>query len=149
MLRGFINNPLCAGKIMLCINYLFRIMLTTALFVSITLFKPTMVEAATTKAQFDNNGENVTVECELVQKGRLRYPPRAKRFNFVGEVTVGFSISQEGKVLDPHVLESSPPGLFEKSALKHVRSWLYNPPQFEGKAVQVSDAKVKIVFRPN
>ena len=67
-------------------------MLTTALFVSITLFKPTMVEAATTKAQFDNNGENVTVECELVQKGRLRYPPRATRFNFVGEVTVGFSI---------------------------------------------------------
>ena len=134
---------------MLCINHFFKITLAIALFMSMALFKSNSVEAATTKAQFDNNGENVTIECELVKKSRLRYPPRAKRFNFVGEVTVGFSISSEGKVLDPHVLESSPPGLFEKSALKHIRSWLYNPPQFEGKAVQVKDAKVKIVFRPS
>ena len=133
---------------MLCLNYLFKIALVTALFMSMTLFKPNIVEAATTKAQFDNNGESVVVECELVKKGRLRYPPRAKRFNFVGEVTVGFSISSEGTVLDPHVLESSPPGLFEKSALKHIRSWIYQPPKYDGKAVQVTDAKVKIVFRP-
>ena len=133
---------------MLCINHLFKISLVTALLMSMTLLKSNLVEAATTKAQFNNNGENVTIECELAKKGRLRYPPRAKRFNFVGEVTVGFSISAEGTVLDPHVLESSPPGLFEKSALKHIRSWVYQPPQFEGKAVQVTDAKVKIVFRP-
>ena len=134
---------------MLLINNSFKTIFFIAFVISVMLLNSTSGEAATTKAKYENKGEIVTIDCELVKKGRLRYPPRAKRFNFVGEVTVGFSISPEGQVLDPHVIDSSPPGLFEKSALKHVRSWLYNPPTFEGKAIQANDAKVKIVFRPS
>ncbi len=134
---------------MLLTNHSFKTIFSIVFVVSAMLLHSAPGDAASTKAKYENKGEIVTIECELIKKGRLRYPPRAKRFNFVGEVTVGFSISPEGQVLDPHVIDSSPPGLFEKSALKHVRSWLYNPPTFEGQPVQANDAKVKIVFRPS
>ena len=119
------------------------------MFFSISLFVIMDAEALTTKATYDDSGKTVIIDCEVITKGRLRYPPRAKRFNFVGEVTLGFSISSDGQVMDPHVIESSPPGLFEKSALKHIRSRVYKPPLFDDKPVKVTDAKVKIIFRPN
>jgi len=88
------------------------------------------------------------VECALVGAGALRYPPKARKYKYVGEVVVAFSIGPDGKVVDPHILESEPPGIFERSALKYVRSWRYEPPLHEGENIQVDDVAVRIAFQP-
>ena len=80
--------------------------------------------------------------------GALRYPPKARKYKYVGEVIVGFFIGAGGKAVDPAILESQPPGIFERSALKYVRSWRYAPPEHEGNNVKVDDVAVRIAFQP-
>ena len=103
---------------------------------------------ATNVGYYEEDGEKVTVECSLVGAGALRYPPKARKYKYVGEVIVGFSIGPDGKVVDPVILESQPPGIFERSALKYVRSWRYAPPEHDGNNVKVDDVAVRIAFQP-
>ena len=104
---------------------------------------------ATSIGYYSQNGEKVTIECSLMGAGALRYPPKARKYKYVGEVIVGFSIGSDGKVVDPVILEAEPPGIFERSALKYVRSWRYAPPEHGGEQIQVDDVAVRIAFQPN
>ena len=52
-----------------------------------------------------------------------------------------------GAVLDPFVVESNPPGLFERASIKAVRKLIYQPPVFEDQAVNVESVQVDIVFK--
>ena len=38
------------------------------------------------------------VQCHLIGAGPLRYPPKAKRYKYVGQVVVKFGVDQQGKV---------------------------------------------------
>ena len=93
--------------------------------------------------------EVVDVQCELVGTGRLRYPPKARKFRYVGEVIVGFSVAKDGTVAGARIADADPPGIFERSALSHVRTWRYNPPQHNGENIQVDDIYVRLVFKPD
>ena len=53
---------------------------------------------ATNKGRYNSGGQVVEVECELIGTGRLRYPPKARKFKYVGEVIVGFSVAKDGSV---------------------------------------------------
>ncbi|NCF45671.1 MAG: TonB family protein [Proteobacteria bacterium] len=103
---------------------------------------------ATNIGVFSDAGTVRQVECHLVASGPLRYPPKAKRYRYVGQVIVRFGISPEGKVVDPFVAESEPPGVFERAALMHVKTWRYAAPTFEGKSITVDDVAVRLVFDP-
>ena len=103
---------------------------------------------ATNIGVFSDAGTVRQVECHLVASGPLRYPPKAKRYRYVGKVIVRFGISPEGKVVDPFVAESEPPGVFERAALMHVKTWRYAAPTFEGKSITVDDVAVRLVFDP-
>ena len=48
--------------------------------------------------------------------------------------------------MDPYVLESSPPGVFERAAIKAVRKWVYEAPVFNGQNVNVKNVTVKLGF---
>ena len=91
----------------------------------------------------------VDVPCELIGTGKLRYPPKARKFNYVGQVIVGFSVAKDGSVSGARIADANPPGIFERSALSHIRTWKYNPPIFNGKRVQVDDIYVRLTFRPD
>ena len=91
----------------------------------------------------------VDVPCELISKGRLRYPPKARKFKYVGQVIVGFSVAKDGSVFGARIADADPPGVFERSALSHIRTWKYNPPIFKGKSVQVDDIYVRLTFKPD
>ena len=103
---------------------------------------------ATNTGYYVSGDKKFSVECSLVGAGALRYPPKARKYKYVGQVVVAFSIGTDGKVVDPHVLDSEPPGIFERSALSYVRSWRYAPPVHEGENVQVDDVAVRIAFQP-
>jgi TonB family protein len=91
----------------------------------------------------------VQVPCNLIGSGPLRYPPKAKRYKYLGQVIVKFGIDQSGNVTDPYVVASEPPGVFERAALTHVKSYKYQPPTLNGNAVDVEEVAIKLVFDPN
>ncbi len=98
--------------------------------------------------KYTSGAETVEVECELIGTGRLRYPPKARKFRYVGQVIVGFSVAEDGSVSGAHVADAEPPGVFERSALSHIRTWKYKPPVYNGQNVKVDDIYVRLTFEP-
>jgi len=64
-----------------------------------------------------------------------------------GVVIVKFDIGENGRVSNVEVVESTPPGVFDDSALTAVRKWVYEPRKENGVAV-ASQAKARLVFDP-
>jgi len=89
------------------------------------------------------------VPCNLIGAGPLRYPPKARRYKYIGQVIVKFGVDQSGKVTDPYVVASEPPGVFERAALQHIKSYKYQPPLLDGEATHVDEVAIKLVFDPN
>jgi len=74
------------------------------------------------------------------------YPSRARARGIEGYVVVGFSIATTGAVVNPVVVEASPPGIFDQSALKAVKKFKYKPKVVDQKAVAVEGILHRIVF---
>jgi TonB family protein len=92
----------------------------------------------------------VQVPCNLIGTGPLRYPPKARRYKYIGQVIVKFGVDEKGNVTDPFVVASEPPGVFERAALSHVKTYKYLPPVFDnGVATHVDEVAIKLVFDPN
>ena len=64
-----------------------------------------------------------------------------------GFVIVKFDIGENGRVSNVAVVESTPAGVFDDSALTAVRKWIYEPRKENGVAV-ASQAKARLVFDP-
>ena len=128
----------------------FRVALLTVL-VS-CLFATPLTHAdvlAVNTGKYRSGGTVIDVPCELIGTGRLRYPPKARKFRYVGQVIVGFSVAKDGSVSGARIADADPPGIFERSALSHIRTWKYKPPTVNGKVVQVDDIYVRLTFQPD
>lgn len=55
------------------------------------------------------------------------YPEEAGRARTSGWVRLSFVIAGDGSTKDVRVTESSPPGIFDRSAVSAVARWLYCP----------------------
>ena len=55
------------------------------------------------------------------------YPSAINAAHIAGRVVVDFEISNEGTVVDPIVVITEPPFVFDGSALAAVRHWIYEP----------------------
>ena len=87
------------------------------------------------------------IELTRVNKLLPEYPRQAIRYGIEGSVKVQFNVDSFGAVLDPFVVDSNPPGIFERASIKAVRKLIYEPPLFEEKPVTVNDVQVDIVFK--
>ena len=50
---------------------------------------------AVNTGKYRSGGTVIDVPCELIGTGRLRYPPKARKFRYVGQVIVGFSVAKD------------------------------------------------------
>lgn len=75
-----------------------------------------------------------------------QYPLRASERGIEGWVEVEFTISKLGTVKDPFVINSHPSSIFDRSALKAIRKWKYNPKIEDGEAVERSGVKIRLRF---
>lgn len=91
--------------------------------------------------------DNQVIELVRMNKLLPEYPRQAVRYGIEGSVKVQFNVDTFGAVLDPFVVESNPPGLFERASIKAVRKLIYQPPVFEDEAVNVESVQVDIVFK--
>ena len=75
------------------------------------------------------------------------YPAQAKVRGVQGYVVLEYRVSEIGEVLDPVVVESEPPGVFDASALAAVRSWRYRPAVRDGEDVVVPAMSSRLDFK--
>lgn len=76
-----------------------------------------------------------------------RYPMRAARRRIEGWVKVEFTITEQGTVKDPVIVESQPADIFDRAALNAIRRWKFKPKiidgvPFEQRAIQILKFKL-------
>jgi protein TonB len=56
-----------------------------------------------------------------------RYPSRALSRGIEGWVLLEFAVDELGLAVNPVVIESEPPGIFDRAATSAVKRWKYRP----------------------
>ena len=87
------------------------------------------------------------VEVARVSFPAPEFPRRALRLGVEGTVRLEFDIAADGSVLDPYVVESNPPGVFDRNAIKAVRKALYEAPTYNGTSVKVNNVQIDLTFK--
>ncbi len=85
-------------------------------------------------------------ELEPVVQNPPLYPSSALRRHIEGYVILEFTVTRAGSVEAPRVVESRPPGVFDRAALAAVRRWRFKPKLENGRPVAVR-VRQKLEFR--
>lgn len=85
-----------------------------------------------------------TVERTPTHVEAPRYPRGAERRHIEGSVTISYSISADGEVLDAAVTSADPEGVFDRAGLAAVNSWT-----FEAHAEQTDGHVQRLQFALN
>ena len=78
----------------------------------------------------DENASNsppYTPAAKLIHRNAPVYPEVAAAARIEGRVLVDFEIAPNGDVIEPEVLASEPPLIFDGAALAAARHWIYEP----------------------
>jgi TonB family protein len=74
------------------------------------------------------------------------YPQNAMAQRISGSVTVEYTVDTHGETRDIHVVEATPPGVFDQAAINAVRHWRYGPAMVNGSAVEVPAVRTRLRF---
>jgi protein TonB len=74
------------------------------------------------------------------------YPHVAAQRNIEGWVLLEFDIGPQGNVMNPKVIESDPPRIFDEAALNAVKKWKYKPQVKNGKPLITRGITVRLKF---
>jgi len=76
-----------------------------------------------------------------------QYPPKALKNRIEGWVIVEFSVSPQGTVKNPVVIDSSPKNVFDNVAINAVLKFRFTPRVINGEPIEVSGVRNKITFK--
>jgi TonB family protein len=74
------------------------------------------------------------------------YPPFAMAQRISGSVTLEYTVDTRGEPRDIHVVEATPPGVFDQAAITAVKRWRYAPVVADGSAVDVPGVRTRVRF---
>ena len=74
------------------------------------------------------------------------YPPSALSRKIEGRVRVLFTVTENGAVAEPEVIESEPPNVFNAAALRAIRNWKFRKKMVDGVPVAWKSVQT-IIFR--
>ena len=74
------------------------------------------------------------------------YPRRAQTRGIEGHVLLRFTVTSTGAVRDPVVVESKPPGIFDRAAINAALKFKYKPKVVNGEPIEVSGVLNLIKF---
>lgn len=86
-------------------------------------------------------------EAVPVVRVQPMYPPRLIDQGVEGFVLLKFTITPSGGVTNVNVLESQPPGVFDRSATRALKRWRYDPQLVNGKPVSRPGQTVRLDFQ--
>lgn len=75
-----------------------------------------------------------------------QYPRRALQKGIEGHVTVEFTVTALGTVIDPKVIDANPPNIFNRAAINAAKKFKYKPKIVDGKAQAVTGVRNIIRF---
>jgi len=81
-----------------------------------------------------------------IERSPPRYPEHELRRNQQGWVVLNYVITDDGRVVEPVIEESSGSPAFERAAMQTVEDWRYEPALLNGEPVQQCKTKVRIAF---
>ncbi|GAA5315851.1 MAG: hypothetical protein AseanaTS_10560 [Candidatus Pelagadaptatus aseana] len=90
---------------------------------------------------FGSDGEYLPIV-----KVQPTYPRRALQRGIEGYVIVEFTVTTNGSVRDPIVVEAQPEKVFDRAAMKAALKFKYKPRVIDGEAVEVPGVRNKITF---
>ena len=90
---------------------------------------------------FGSDGEYLPIV-----KVQPQYPRRALSRGIEGYVIVEFTVTTNGSVKDPVVVEAVPPNVFNRAAMKAALKFKYKPRVIDGEPVEVPGVRNKITF---
>lgn len=84
-------------------------------------------------------GSGFQIARELTPLVRIPpdYPQRALMNCTEGFVVLRFAVTETGSVADPQIILSQPPGMFDRSAIRSVLRWKFQPQLSDGKPISV------------
>jgi TonB family protein len=74
------------------------------------------------------------------------YPQSAITQQISGSVTLEYTVDTRGEPRDIHVVEATPPGVFDQAATNAVKHWRYAPMVVNGTAVDVPGVRTRVRF---
>ena len=80
-----------------------------------------------------------------IVRDQPQYPMRAADRGLEGWVNVEFTITTNGSVRDPVVVDSQPPRVFDRAAVRAVKKWKFRPEIVDAVAIEVKN-RTKLVF---
>jgi TonB family protein len=97
----------------------------------------------------------IVAGCSTTGDQRLRfvsgegpqYPEEAQANHVEGYVVVGYDVDVDGNVANAHVVEASPPGVFDAAAVAAVSHWRFYAPIVNGQPQGVHDRSSRIDFK--
>ena len=110
----------------------------------------TGVEISQVDVQVDINVDNAgfTSDGEYLPIVKVApvYPRRAQTRGIEGYVLLEFVVTRTGAVRDPVVLESKPPGIFDRAAINAALKFKYKPKVVNGEPIDVAGVRNRITF---
>ena len=94
-------------------------------------------------------GENSDIDAASympILKENPAYPRKAQRKGIEGYVVLEYTVSKEGFVKNPTVVDSNAPGIFDKAALDAAQKYRYLPMIVSGVPIDVPGVKTRITF---
>lgn len=81
-----------------------------------------------------------------VERKPFPIPDRALREEIEASITLDMMIEGNGRVSDVRVLQSEPPGILDRNAIRAARAWNYEAPVVDGVRVRVRSEPVTVYF---
>ena len=81
-----------------------------------------------------------------VSRGNTLYPVDAYLRGTTGYAIAEYTVTENGQVLDPKIVESQPPGVFDEACLDLVATFQYRPRVVDGTPVAVNGVQNKCTF---
>ena len=85
--------------------------------------------------------------ARVISRAAPTFPEVAVKKGIEGHVVIRYSVLADGTVGDAQVIESTPPGVFDRSALAAIRRFQFEPAKVSGEPVAVEDMRQRISFR--
>lgn len=81
-----------------------------------------------------------------IVKVQAVYPRRALQRGIEGYVVVEFTVTKQGTVRDPYVVEAQPEHIFDQAAIDAVLKFKYKPRVVQGEPVEVKGVQNRLTF---
>ena len=95
----------------------------------------------------DNRDSTGSAPLVAIKKRQPEYPKWARSRGLEGYSVVEYAISSNGEVIDPTIVESKPKGVFNRTSLRAIREYLFEPPEVNGEVVSVQGLQTKFVYQ--